>query len=583
MDSTEEATLKPGSVFAGRYRIRHPLGEGERKRTYLADDTVFPRRVALSLIKPAAALADPEGTRREAEALARAGSNENIVTFHDSGTAEGIEYLVFDYLPGGTLREYLAKRAERDKPLSVEEVMRLGRRLARALSHVHRLGLIHRDLAPANIWLDERQMAHLGDFDSAVSPDAALDPAALPPTTEAYAAPEQLAGGPFDERSDLYSLGAVLYEALSGERPKRESRTAIAKRLTAARPDIPRSLRETICSLLAESPAERPASAEKLLDALKPSRVYRTADEGLVPWADTLPFPLASILWHYEGEPEAGVKVDYLLKFFEALAQFAATAMLSACLTDRGLLDANRSAWFGGGEKRLLNLRLASFGVWVELAERIAETVRALLDKEDGADRCRELFAATDVDLVEALASAELIAVLRHAWSRRNSWSGHGGVAGQHVQHERLRELDDLLVRTQAVLAWSFETWTLLKPGPMTRSGRIFDLTATILKGTNSAFRRKQLKLTEALDATRLYLLTDGSLRALELVPFIRLLAGKTGQDACYFYNRLEGAEVRWVSYHFHADPELFLPDEDVVDLLATLEPPEFSEAETGG
>jgi type I restriction enzyme M protein len=121
------------------------------------------------------------------------------------------------------------------------------------------------------------------------------------------------------------------------------------------------------------------------------------------------------------------------------------------------------------------------------------------------------------------------------------------------------------------VLGWSFETWTLLKPGPMTRSGKVFDLTATILKGTNSAFRRQQLKLTEALDTARLYLLNEGSPRALELVPFIRVIAGNTGQDACYFYNRVEGAEVRWVSYRFHADPGLLLPDEDVIELLATL------------
>src|SRR5258708_37130911 len=100
--------MKSSSVFAGRYRIRCLLGEGDRKRTYLADDTVFPRRVAVSLIKPAAALADPEGTRREAEALARTGSNENIVTFPDSGTAEGAAYLVFDYLPCRTLRASLA-------------------------------------------------------------------------------------------------------------------------------------------------------------------------------------------------------------------------------------------------------------------------------------------------------------------------------------------------------------------------------------------------------------------------------------------------------------------------------------------
>jgi hypothetical protein len=139
------------------------------------------------------------------------------------------------------------------------------------------------------------------------------------------------------------------------------------------------------------------------------------------------------------------------------------------------------------------------------------------------------------------------------------------------VQRERLQDLDDLLARTRVVLGWSFETWTLLKPGPMIRSGKVYDLTATILKGTNSAFRRQQLKLTDALDTARLYLLNEGNPRALELVPFIRVIAGNTGQDACYFYNSVEGAEVRWVSYHFHADPELLLLDADVSELLVTL------------
>lgn len=226
--------------------------------------------------------------------------------------------------------------------------MLLGRRLARALAHVHELGLVHRDVAPGNVWLDERQMAHLGDFDSVISLDTALQPATLPPTTEAYSAPEERSGGPVDQRSDLYSLGAVLYEALTGERPELMPRAAAAKRLAAARSDLPRSLRDTICSLLAESPRERPGSAQEVLDALEPARVYRSAAEGLVPWADTLPFPLASVLWHYEAEPDEGPRVEYLLKFFEALAQFTATVLLSACIADRGLFEASRPTWTGG-------------------------------------------------------------------------------------------------------------------------------------------------------------------------------------------------------------------------------------------
>lgn len=85
MSTTQEAVLPVGSVFAGRYRIKSFLGEGDRKRTYLADDAVFPREVALALIKPDAAQSDPEGRRREAEALAPAGRNDNVVTFQTRG------------------------------------------------------------------------------------------------------------------------------------------------------------------------------------------------------------------------------------------------------------------------------------------------------------------------------------------------------------------------------------------------------------------------------------------------------------------------------------------------------------------
>jgi serine/threonine protein kinase len=116
--NTQEAVLPVGHLFAGRYRIKSFLGEGDRKRTYLADDTVFPREVALALIKRDAALSDPEGTRCEAKALALAGRNDNVVTFHDSGTAEGTEYLVFGYLSGGNLGEYLAKQGAGPAPHS---------------------------------------------------------------------------------------------------------------------------------------------------------------------------------------------------------------------------------------------------------------------------------------------------------------------------------------------------------------------------------------------------------------------------------------------------------------------------------
>jgi Protein kinase domain len=562
---------RDGTVIAGRYRLVHLLGEGDRKRTYLAEDTLLAgREVALALVKPEAAGSDPRGTMREVEAICQTGHHDNIVTLYDRGIVEGTEYLVFEYLSGGNLRDYLDGRRWRRDPLSADEVRRLGRQLARAVSRVHDSGLLHRDVAPANIWLDERAVPHLGDFDSAIPKDSARE-TALPPTTEAYAAPEQIAGEPIDERSDLYSLGAVLYEALTGESPRKVRKVVVAPK--AVRPDTPPDLNAIICKLMAARPEDRPGSAEQLLEALKPPFAQRRL-EGLFPWAEGLPFPLASILWHYDAEPDPRPKVDHLLNFFEALAQFRTTFLLSGLLTDRALQDTCKPAWFGpGGGSRPMDLETApGFGVWVELSERLSQTARSMLCEQEGAERCYGVFAAQDRELVDAMTSRELTALLLQARDRRNA-AAHGGFLARHALEEELHVLASLLAETQSLLVTAFETWTLLRPGPAMYDDEIFDLTATILTGTNPAFRKAHIQVREPLSARRLYLLNGTSLHALKLVPFLQVMPGpKTGEDACYFYNRMEPTGlVRWVSYHSAAEPEFTLNDPDVVKLLAEL------------
>ena len=148
------AELKPGEDFAGRYEIRQLLGEGDRKRTYLALDKKMDRLVAISFVKPEAAHDDPEGTEREAKVLGRIGRHANIVSLYDYDIdADGsVEYMIFEYLSGGTLAEYLGKRGMR--PLG--EALRFGRQLSRGLAHLHKRGLIHRDVSPENVWLDAR-------------------------------------------------------------------------------------------------------------------------------------------------------------------------------------------------------------------------------------------------------------------------------------------------------------------------------------------------------------------------------------------------------------------------------------------
>jgi len=564
-------------AFAGRYRILEFLGEGDRKRTYLALDTNLDRKVALALVKPEAARSDPEGTKREVEILCQAGNHASIVTLHDSGVFEGTEYLVLEFLPGGTLRDYLDKLRRRNRGVPVAEVMQFGRQLARAVSQVHQRGLIHRDIAPANVWLDERHVAHLGDFDSAILTAAPQDPQTMPPTTEAYASPEQIAGGRLDERSDLYSLGAVLYELITGQQPQRDGRAAIIPPVLAGH-GAPPALDAIIRRLLAERPDDRPASADEVLAALKSAVRSQAHEEGFLPSVESLPFPLASILWAYHAEVDSRAKIDYLLKFFEALAQFAAAVQLSAYRSDREFFDAHRAAWFGTdpGNPGPADFRIASFGTWVNLSRRLAKTGRRLLSGESGTPDCYELFAAHDRDLVELFTSKKLFEVLMPASGYRNAWAGHGGVPGQAEQDRRLSALQDLLGQSRGLIGTAFETWILLKPGSFTYADGIFNLTCTSLMGTRSTFRKQQLEVGQPLDSGRLYLLNTGSMRALELVPLIRVIAGlKTGEDAVYFYNRRTREGVRWVSYHFAAEPELTLNDHDVDELLADLSAPD--------
>ncbi len=258
--------LEPGQLFAGRYRIERRLGEGDRKCTYLAEDVkVGDRLVALSVVRPHASVLDPEGMKREANLLSRVKNHNHIVAFHDYGADGPVEYLVFEYLSGGTLAERIERAAGAGELIPPELVVRYGRELAGALAQIHAAGVIHRDVAPHNIWLTDRQKVKLGDFDSAVLLDGESGP--RPITTEGYASPEERHGGPVDQRSDLYSLGGVLISLALGELASGDPAIVRERRL-----DLPPAFRDLLASLVASSPDDRPSSAQEVLDRLNEIR-----------------------------------------------------------------------------------------------------------------------------------------------------------------------------------------------------------------------------------------------------------------------------------------------------------------------
>jgi serine/threonine protein kinase len=577
--------IEPRTVVASRYQIISLLGVSDRKHTYLALDTLTDRQVTLAMIESEASRSTHAETIRKV--LERVGVHSNIVTLYDYVISDDADFLVSAYLPGGTLREYLNAGERQGRYLTIGEILRFARQLARALYHIHSCGLIHRDVTPANIWLDERAVAYVEITDSATETDSLQDAAMLSTKGGAYTSPEQTAGSNVDERSDLYSLGAVLYEASTNEVPLRGKRGILAPRIL--RPDIPSGLSEIICRLLADKPGNRPASASAILDALssildeyvaeaEAMRKESTLEERFLSWMESLPFPLASILWRYHAEAEPRPKVETLLKFFEALGQFVATILLSAYILDRSFFDLGSVSSQGEGFNVTYrpDIRRPTFGTWVKMSQYLGDKTSNVLSKSAiTSDRCYELFAAVASDednLVDALANPDFNSILQIALSCRNDWLGHGGVANLQEYERRLHELEMLLGRIQDLLGSSFETWTLLKPGSAAFTRGVFYLSATSIMGSRADFRKVERRVSEPFDTGRLYMLNSGRQRALELVPLIRILAGqKTGQDACYFFNRLQPEGVRWVSYHHQAEPELILPDSDILELLSSL------------
>ncbi len=272
--------------IAGRYRVKRFLGQGGRKRVYLSDDTATGTEVALALF-------DTEGvgaaiqarTRREAEAMRKLGDHPQVVTVLDTGEEDGNPFIVSRYMPGGDVEGLLAAAGGR---LEVQRAVEIAADVTRALEHTHARGVVHRDLKPANVWIDDDGHARLGDFGLATTEARSRVSGGTLVGTVAYLPPEQALGEASGPQSDLYSLGALLYEMLSGQPPfpGDDAVSIISQHLHADpvtpsrhNPEVPEALDRVVLALLAKRPEERPANAaearERMLAALeeKPAEV----------------------------------------------------------------------------------------------------------------------------------------------------------------------------------------------------------------------------------------------------------------------------------------------------------------------
>lgn len=265
-----------GKQLGGRYELLERVGGGGMAVVYKAKDVLLNRMVAVKVLRSQFAGDEDfvKRFRREAQAAASL-SHPNIVSIYDIGIEEDVHFIVMEYIAGSNLKEYIKRHA----PLPIDEAVEITKQIAEALAHAHQNHIIHRDIKPHNILISEHGSAKVTDFGIA----RAVTSATITHTGSVmgsvhYFSPEQARGGMTGEKSDIYSLGVVLYEMVTGELPfSGESPISVALKhlqdtFTEPRelnPEIPQSVENIITRSLAKDADKRYASAIELIDDLR--------------------------------------------------------------------------------------------------------------------------------------------------------------------------------------------------------------------------------------------------------------------------------------------------------------------------
>jgi serine/threonine-protein kinase len=277
-------------TLAERYELLDVLGRGGMGVVYRATDRVLGRTVAVKVL-PAERAEDPTFvTRFEREARAAASlSHPNIVAVYDSGRDGDTRFIVMECVPGGSLAALLRQR----HPLAAAEAVEIAAQVASALAAAHHAGIIHRDIKPGNVMVNDELRVKVLDFGIARAvATTSLTNTAMILGSAPYMAPEVTRGETADERSDIYSLGCMLYEMLTGRPPftgelgaavMHQHNTASPRPVRALNSGTPAALDALVIQMLAKQPSERPQRASQLVDALRASLESATAATAVHP------------------------------------------------------------------------------------------------------------------------------------------------------------------------------------------------------------------------------------------------------------------------------------------------------------
>ena len=292
------------------------------------------------------------------------------------------------------------------------------------------------------------------------------------------------------------------------------------------------------------------------------------SEEKFEQWIETLPYPLASILWCSITNPQFERKVKYLLHFFEAFSEFNMVLLLSGLSSDRKFFQSEVKRCFKDDPKFRNWYYRPTFGNWYKFGSCLSKTIRRLL--EENKAKCLELFDNPDPEFLLRIADKDLVTVFEEVARYRNQWEGHGPVVSEKEYQNRYKILRSVLSKVYEIISDVYEHSFLILPLQSSFQDGVHNYSIRRYMSTRAPFKPDNIETVKIMDKSKIYLAYDNQRKPVELLPFI-INQG----EACYFYNGkdYDTGEARFVSYHYNKKPEIFIPMDKLNSLISLLEP----------
>lgn len=286
-------------------------------------------------------------------------------------------------------------------------------------------------------------------------------------------------------------------------------------------------------------------------------------------WIETLPFPLASILWESLSTSKPDLKVKYLLQFFEALSEFNVLLILSGLIKNERFFNREFYRCTQYNPKFKNWFYSPSFGNWNFFGQCLGRNIQYILRKQYKRNQLLDIFGNAELDFLNIISSYELSEILSEVNKYRNSWEAHGPVVSPPKYENRFKILRNSISKLYNCFGNIFENNILVLPLNNTYSEGIYHYTVKKFMGSRNRFKSIEVNTRTPMDAENIYLLMGNRQKPIELLPLIKFY-----KNTCYFYNSSVKDEFKsqFVSYHNKESPEIFCPVERLDDFYSIFE-----------